>query len=185
MKSNEIASSAYTLKAGIYNVDPNHTNVGFTIRHMVIANVKGQFDKFGGTFVLDGKTKTLKSLVGEVDVGSVNTNNTQRDADLKSSNFFDAARFPKMELVLDDVKGNTAYGKLTIHGITKDIQMVFETSDFSVKDPWGSMRTGLSLSGSINRKDFGLNWDQTIENGALIAGEEIQINVEIEGILVE
>jgi polyisoprenoid-binding protein YceI len=183
MNSNGIASSA--LLAGIYNVDPNHTNVGFTVRHMVVANVKGQFDKFGGTFVLDEKTKTLKSLVGEVDVGSVNTNNAQRDADLKSANFFDAARFPTMELVLDDVEGNTAYGKLTIHGITKDIQMDFETSDVSVKDPWGSMRTGLSLSGSINRKDFGLNWDQTIENGALIAGDKIQINVEIEGILVE
>ncbi len=182
MKSDEMTSSA--LLAGIYNVDPNHTNVGFTVRHMVIANLKGRFDKFGGTFVLNEKTKTLKSLVGEVDANSVNTNNDQRDADLKSSNFFDVERFPKMELVLDDVKGNTAYGKLTIHGITKDIQMDFKTSDLSVKDPWGSMRTGLSLSGSINRKDFGLNWEQTIETGGLIAGERIQINVEIEGILV-
>ena len=171
--------SVGTLFGGTYNVDIDHSNVAFKIRHMMISNVTGQFDKFNGTFEYDEKTKTLISLNGEVDVNSINTDNEKRDAHLKSADFFDVAKYPSMYLTLEKVDGDTAYVKLTIHGITKEVKMELETSGIVIKDPWGNTRTGLSLSGQINRKDFGLNWNQVIEAGGVAVGDTVKINVEI------
>lgn len=176
---------AATLFAGTYNVDPDHSNVAFKVKHMMISNVKGQFDKFSGSFVYDEKTKTLQSLQGVVDVNSISTDNAKRDAHLKSADFFDVAKYPKMTMTLTKVKGDYAYVKLTIHGITKDVKMELETSGMVIKDPWGNVRTGLSLSGKVNRKDFGLNWNQLIEAGGVMVGDRVKISVELEGILAK
>ncbi len=172
-----------SLFAGTYKVDVDHSNVAFKVRHMMISNVKGEFKKFNGTFVYDEKTKTLQSLKGEVAIDSISTDNAKRDAHLKSADFFDAKKYPTMSFVLTKVDGDTAYGKLTIHGITKDVKMELETSGVVVKDPWGNTRTGLSLSGKINRKDFGLNWNQVIEAGGVMVGDDVKMNIELEGIL--
>lgn len=174
---------AKNLVAGTYKVDINHSNVAFKVRHLMIANVKGQFTNFSGTFTLDDKT--LQSLEGVANISSVNTNSETRDKHLQSADFFDLQKYPTITLMLDKVKGDIAYGKLTIRGITKDIEMRFETSGMTVKDPWGSMRAGLSLSGSISRKDFGLTWNETIESGGFIAGDSVIITIELEGVLGE
>lgn len=174
---------AGTLFAGNYKVDADHTNVGFKVKHMMISNVKGQFGKFSGTFVYDEKTKTLKALHGDVDTTSISTDNSMRDNHLKSVDFFDVAKYPTMSYTLDKVVGEKAYGKLTIHGITKEVVMELDLSGNVVKDPWGNTRTGLSLSGTINRKDFGLMWNKAIEAGGMMVGDDVKINVEIEGIL--
>jgi polyisoprenoid-binding protein YceI len=149
----------------------------------MISNVKGEFGKFSGNFVFDEKTKTLQALHGDVEVASISTDNTKRDGHLKSADFFDVAKYTMMSYTLDKVIGKTAYGKLTIHGITKEVKMDLDLSGNVVKDPWGNVRTGLSLNGTINRKDFGLMWNQAIEAGGVMVGEEVKISVEIEGIL--
>ncbi|WP_345980726.1 YceI family protein [Sulfurimonas sp. HSL3-2] len=172
-----------TLFAGMYKVDVDHSNVAFKVKHMMISNVKGEFKKFSGTFEYDEKTNSLKALQGIVDIDSISTDNAKRDAHLKSADFFDAAKYPTMSYVLERVKGDTAYGKLTMHGITKEVKMELETSGTVVKDPWGNTRTGLSLSGKINRKDFGLNWNQVIEAGGVMVGDEVKMSIELEGIL--
>ncbi|MDM5270848.1 YceI family protein [Sulfurovum sp. zt1-1] len=177
--------SVGTLFAGTYNVDLDHSNVAFKVKHMMISNVTGQFNKFSGTFNYDDETKTLTSLNGEVDVNSIDTDNAKRDAHLKSVDFFDVAKYPSMQLTLDKVEGDTALVKLTMHGVTKEVKMELETSGTVIKDPWGNSRTGLSLSGKINRKDFGLNWNQVIEAGGVAVGETVKINIEIEGILAK
>lgn len=175
--------SVSTLFAGTYNVDLDHSNVAFKVRHMMISNVTGQFNKFSGTFEYDDQTKTLRSLNGEVDVSSIDTDNAKRDDHLKSGDFFDVAKYPSMQLTLEKIEGDTATMKLTMHGVTKEVKMELETSGVVIKDPWGNMRTGLSLSGKINRKDFGLNWNQVIEAGGVAVGEMVKISLEIEGIL--
>ena len=170
-----------TLFAGNYSVDIDHSSVAFKVKHMMISNVKGEFGKFSGTFVYDEKTKKLQALHGDVDVLSISTDNAKRDAHLKSADFFDVAKYTTMSYTLDRVVGDKAYGKLTIHGITKEVAMNLEMSGNVVKDPWGNIKTGLSLNGTINRKDFGLMWNQAIEAGGVMVADEVKINVEIEG----
>lgn len=177
--------SVGTLFAGTYNVDKDHSNVAFKVKHMMITNVTGQFDKFSGTFDYDDKTKTLKSLNGEVDVTSINTDNVKRDDHLRSADFFDVTKYPSMHLTLEKVDGDTATMKLTMHGVTKEVKMELETSGVVVKDPWGNSRTGLSLSGKINRKDFGLSWNDLMEAGGAMVGDKIKISIDIEGILAQ
>lgn len=177
--------SAGTLFAGNYNVDLAHSNVGFQVKHLMISNVKGQFDKFSGTFEYDEKMKSLVALNGEVDVNSINTQIEKRDIHLKGADFFDVTKYPTMNLTLEKVEGNTAYTKLTMHGVTKEVKMELETSGVVVKDPWGNTKTGLSLSGKINRKDFGLNWNQALETGGVVVADEVKITLELEGVLAK
>ena len=177
--------SVGTLFAGTYKVDVDHSTVAFKVKHMMISNVNGQFTKFSGTFVYDEKSKTLQSLQGVVDVSSISTDNVKRDGHLKSADFFDLAKFTTITFTLDKVEGDTAYGQLTIHGVTKEIKMALETSGTVVKDPWGAVRKGLSLTGTINRKDFGLNWNKLVEAGGVMVGDDVKIDVELEGVLVK
>ena len=177
-----IASSA--LFAGTYNVDASHSNVGFKVKHMMISNVVGKFDKFDGTFEYDEKTKTLKSLVGNIDVNSINTENEKRDAHLKDSDFFAAKEFNNIKFVLSKVEGDKAFGKLTIRGITKDVELDFENNG-TVKDPWGNTRVGLALSGKINRMDYGLKYNKVLEAGGVAVDEIVKLDIQLEGILAK
>ena len=177
-----VASSA--LFAGTYNVDASHSNVGFKVKHLMISNVNGKFDTFSGNFEYDEKTKTLKSLVGEAKVASINTEDAKRDAHLKSADFFDEANHPTLTFKLDKVDGNLAYGKLTIRGVTKDVKLDLENNGTAV-DPWGNTRVALALTGKINRTDFGLKWNKTLEAGGVLVDETVKLNIEVEGILTK
>ena len=177
-----VASSA--LFAGTYNVDACHSNVGFKVKHLMISNVSGKFDKFSGKFEYDEKTKTLKGLAGEVSVASINTEDAKRDAHLKSADFFDEVNNPTLTYKLDKVEGNTAYGKLTIRGVTKDVKLDLENNGTAI-DPWGNTRVALALTGKINRTDFGLNWNKALEAGGVLVDETVKLDIEIEGILAK
>lgn len=177
-----VASSA--LFAGTYNVDASHSNVGFKVKHLMISNVTGKFDKFNGKFEYDEKTKTLKSLEGNVSVASINTEDAKRDTHLKSADFFDEVNNPTLTYKLEKIEGDTAYGKLTIRGITKDVKLDFENNGTAI-DPWGNTRVALELSGKINRKDFGLNWNKALEAGGVLVDETVKLNIEVEGILAK
>lgn len=175
-----LASSA--LYAGTYNVDTSHSNVGFKVKHMMISNLSGKFDKFSGSFEYDEKTNTLKSLNGTVSIDSINTENQKRDAHLKADDFFDAKNYPNLTFKLEKIQGDKAFGKLTIRDITKDVVLDFENNG-SIKDPWGNVRVGLSLNGKINRFDYGLKYNEIIEAGGLAVGKTVKLNIELEGIL--
>lgn len=177
--------TAGTLFAGTYKVDTSHSNIGFKVKHMMVSNVVGKFDKFSGAFEYNEKTNSLESLKGTVIVSSINTENEKRDNHLKASDFFAAKKYPKITFNLDKIKNEKAYGKLTMRGVTKDVILDIETSGASIKDPWGNTRTGLSLSGKINRYDYGIKYNSVLEAGGLAVGEIVKLNIEIEGVLAK
>ncbi len=176
--------TAGALFAGTYNVDPSHSNVGFKVKHMVISNVKGQFDKFSGTFDMNEKTNTITSLTGLIEVSSLTTANANRDKDLKSAGFFDAENYPTITFKLIKLDGDTALGELTMKGVTKKVELDFENNGM-IKDPWGNTRVGLALDGKISRKEFGLTYNALLEAGGAVVGDTIKLSIELEGILAK
>lgn len=173
---------ASTLFAGTYNVDLSHSNVGFSVKHLMISNVKGSFDAFKGSFDVDEKKNALTKLEGTVQADSINTANTKRDAHLKSKDFFDVKKYPTITFKLLSLKEDRALGTLSMHGVSKGISLEVETSQ-AIKDPWGNQRRAVSLSGKIERKDFGLTYNSLLETGGVAIGEKVKIEVELEGIL--
>lgn len=185
MKKLVVVLMAMFLGAGMlfgatFNVDPAHTNVVFKVKHMMISNVTGKFEKSAGSFELEGDK--LTALQGEIDAASLNTNKKERDDHLRSPDFFDVAKYPKVTFVLEKVKGDKAYGKLTIKDVTKDVVLDYEFGGV-MKDPWGQTRAGLTLEGKINRKDFGLTWNKMLETGGVLVGDTVKMEVSIEGVL--
>ena len=172
------------LSAGTFKVDKDHSDVTFKVKHMMVSYVRGSFDSFSGSFEFDEKNKKLLALNGTIEVDSINTKNAKRDGHLKSADFFNVASYPTMKYVLTKVKGDKAYGKLTLHGVTKEVNMELETNGV-ITDPWGNKRTGMSLSGKISRKAFGLSWNKMIEAGGVVVGDTIKLSLEIEGIAVK
>ncbi len=175
-----LTSSA--LYAGTYNIDPTHSSVGFKVKHMMISNVHGKFGKFNGSFEYDDKTKSVKSLTGNIDVNSIDTDNAKRDAHLKSADLFNAKKYPKISFSLKKIAQESVFGELTIHGITKKVEFNFENNG-QIKDPWGNTRVGLSISGKINRKDYGIVWNKILEAGGVAVGDIVKLDIELEGIL--
>ena len=172
------------LFAGNYNVDASHTNAGFTVKHMMITNVSGKFNDVAGNFEYDEKTNMLKALSGEIIVASINTADEKRDEHLKSEELFDAAKFPKIDFKATKIEENAIYGDLTMKGVTKNIKFELENGG-TVTDPWGKQRAGFELVGKINRKDFGITWNKVLETGGVAVGEEIKLQIAIEGILAK
>jgi len=173
-----------TLFAGTYNVDKEHSTVGFKVKHMMISNVTGSFDSFKGTFDYDEKTKTLKTLSGEISTSSINTSNEKRDAHLKEKDMFAVKQFPTITFKLTKLNEDEAYGDFTLKGVTKNIKLDFENGG-AIKDPWGNERAGFALSGKIKRADFGLTYNSVLEAGGVAIGETVKLDIEIEGIKVK
>lgn len=173
-----------SLFAGTFEVDKSHSNVGFKVKHMMISNVKGTFDEFKGDFEYDEKTKTLKSLSGEISVVSINTSNMKRDKHLREEELFNIKKFPTIVFKLTKIDGDEVYGDFTLKGITKNIKLEFENGG-TVKDPWGNERAGFSLSGKIKREEFGLTYNSVLESGGVAIGDVVKLEIEIEGIKVK
>jgi len=171
--------------ASTWQIDPVHTNIQFTVRHLMISNVKGVFHKFTGTFEIDDKdiTKTRASAV--IDTASIDTGIEKRDEDLRSANFFEVAKYPTMAFVSKKFTrtGPNKFkmtGDLTMHGVTREVSLDLEGLETVVKDPWGNMRRGATLVTRINRKDFGLTYNKVLETGGVVVGDEVAINIEVE-----
>ncbi len=175
--------------AANWKVDQSHTNVGFSVSH-IFTSVKGRFDRFDGTIVFDPEKPESAIVRAAVEAASINTNNTKRDKHLRSDDFFNAKEHPTLTFEstggvteMKENRGKLA-GNLTIHGVTKPV--VFDvTFRGQGKDPWGNVRAGFAASLSINRKDYGLNWNEVLETGGLLVGEEVEIRIDVEGILGE
>lgn len=162
-----------------YDVDPAHTQVGFKIKHMMISNVSGKFDTFRGSYELEnGKVNNLEATM---DTASINTGIDKRDAHLKSADFFDAVKYPKIRFVMTGFDGEHLTGDLTMHGVTQRITLDAEVSG-TIKDPWGNTRSAIELTGKIKRSDFGLKWNQVIEAGGVAVGDDVKLSIQIEGI---
>lgn len=176
--------SIVTLYAGEYKVDLSHSYVGFKIKHLMISNVKGNFENFSGKFTYDDENKKLLALTGKIDVNSINTSIDKRDNHLRSKDFFDVDKYPNITFVSSKVKNDSVYGKLTMHGITKEVKLNYEFNGI-IKGPRGKTKAGLSLSGKLNRKDFGLQYNRLLEAGGVAIGDRVKLDLEFEAVLLK
>ncbi|MGA9799886.1 MAG: YceI family protein [Terriglobales bacterium] len=168
-----------------WNIDPVHSNAEFKVRHMMISNVKGEFKGLTGTLKLDNTDLTKSSVEVALDATTINTGDAQRDAHLKSPDFFDVEKFPTLIFKSNRVSKNkdgvlTVAGELTIHGVTRNVVFEVEGPSAPTKDPWGNTRIGLSATTRINRKDFGLTWNASLEAGGILVGEEVAISLDVQ-----
>ncbi len=168
-----------------WNIDSDHSNVQFSVKHMMVANVKGSFGTVKGTVEIDDKDVAKSGVNVTIETGSINTGVAKRDEHLKSADFFDVTKYPAMTFVSKKVvkSGNDKLkvtGDLTIHGITKEVVLDVAGLTAETKDPWGGLRRGASASAKINRKDFGLTWNKALETGGVVVGEEVLITLEVE-----
>lgn len=169
-----------------FSIDPDHSQVSFSIRHLGISNVTGGFQKFSGTILYDAENLAASKTETTIEVASINTQVAKRDNHLKSADFFQADKFPKMTFVSKSVQPVGAdkfklLGELTIKSITLPVTLDVEVTG-STKDQWGNDRVAFSATGVINRKDFGLTWSKLLETGALVVGDEVKVHLDIQGI---
>ncbi|AXX91126.1 polyisoprenoid-binding protein [Malaciobacter molluscorum LMG 25693] len=174
------------LNAAEFNVDKSHTNVGFSVKHMMISNVKGKFETYDAKIDFDEKTKKFYALSATIKTNSVDTANEKRDKHLRSADFFYSSKFPDMKFVMKSFKleednEGIMVGDLTIRGVTKEVKLEVELNGV-IKDFRGATRLGFTLEGEINRKDFGLKWNKALELGGVVVGEKVEIEVEVEAI---
>lgn len=166
------------LMASSYSVDNAHSNVGFTVKHMMVTNVHGKFTSYDAKVEFDDATKTFKKLVANIDTNSIDTGIEKRDNHLRSDDFFAVEKFPKMTFEMTSYKADGDDGKmtgnLTIRGITKPV--VLEVEDIAILGD----KVGFSLEGKINRQDFDLKWNKAIELGGVAVSDEVKIKVDIE-----
>ena len=168
-----------------WNIDPAHSHAEFKVKHMMISNVKGSFSGISGTLTENTTDSSLSQIDASIDIGTINTGDEKRDGHLKSADFFDHEQHPHMTFKSTKVekKGDEEYavtGDLTVHGVTKAVIFAVEGPSQPTKDPWGNMRIGLSATTKINRKDFGLTWNATLESGGILVGEDVQISLEVQ-----
>ncbi|MCK5362656.1 MAG: YceI family protein [Gammaproteobacteria bacterium] len=174
-------------EAANYTIDKTHSAVTFKVKHMMVSNVRGAFTDFEGSFSFDADAPENSSAQVDIQVASVNTADEKRDEHLRSPEFFDAATHPVMsfkstKLVSDGDNEYTLYGDLTLHGVTRPVELELEFIG-TVNDPWGNVRSGFEAEGEINRKDFDINFSKTLDGGGLMVGDKVKIELEIEGIL--
>ena len=168
-----------------WNLDAAHSVAEFKVKHMMISNVKGQFTKLTGALKFDDQDITKSSVEASIDAASIHTGDAQRDAHLKSADFFDVEKFPTLNFKSTTIARKSddelaVTGDLTIHGVTRKVVFTVEGPTPAAKDPWGSTRLGLSASTKINRKDYGLSWNAALETGGILVGEEVTITLEVQ-----
>jgi polyisoprenoid-binding protein YceI len=166
-------------------IDPNHSEISFKIKHLMISNVKGQFKTFEASIYTTGDDFMSAEIDCWIDAASVDTNNADRDTHIRGADFFDVTNHPQISFVsntVENVDKDGSYelwGELTIKGITKKIKLDVEFGGV-IKDPWGNEKAGFTINGSVNRKDWGLNWNAALETGGILVGEEVKISCEIQ-----
>jgi len=168
-----------------WNLDPVHSAAEFKVKHMMISNVKGRFPKVSGTLTLDESDLTRSHVEASIEAASIETSDPQRDAHLKSADFFDVEKFPTLTFKSTRISqvgdGELSMaGDLTLHGITRSVVFTVEGPTAPGKDPWGNTRMGASATTKINRKDFGLNWNAALETGGILVGEEVTITLDVQ-----
>lgn len=167
-----------------WQIDPAHSSVAFAVRHLMVSNVRGEFTQFSGTVTSVAQRPETAAVEVTIETASINTRNADRDKHLRSADFLDVEKFPTMTFTSKKVQLHgqnraTVVGDLTLHGVTKEVSLDVELSP-AIKDPWGNLRVGAHASTTINRKDFGITWSQTLDTGELVVGDEVQVVLEVE-----
>jgi polyisoprenoid-binding protein YceI len=164
-------------------LDTSHSTVGFTVSHMVVSEVDGKFKTYTGKALLDESDLTKSTVEFSADVASIDTGDAKRDEHLKSPDFFDAAKFPKLTFVSTKItkagKGYKLKGNLTIHGVTKEVTLDATVSQ-AVKNPWGKQVRAVKITGKVKRSDFGLSWNKTLDQGGVLVGDEVTLELKLE-----
>jgi polyisoprenoid-binding protein YceI len=168
-----------------WNIDPAHSIAEFKVKHMMIANVKGQFSKVSGALILDESDLANSRVEASIEAASIHTRDDQRDAHLKSADFFDIGNFPTLTFKssrISIVKDGelSVEGELTIRGVTRNIRFAVQGPTPPTKDPWGNTRVAISAITKINRRDFGLIWNAALETGGILVGDEVTITLDVE-----
>ncbi|QGN58331.1 YceI family protein [Nostocoides sp. HKS02] len=166
------------LPAGTWTVDPAHSELGFVARHLMVTKVRGQFKEFEGT-VKVGESIADSQVSAVAQLGSVDTGSADRDAHLKSADFFDVENNPTMSFTSTEVTEDSLKGDLTIKGVTKPVEFELDFGGVAT-DPWGNQKAGFEASTEINRKDWGLEWNVALEGGGVLVSEKIKINLDIQ-----
>lgn len=171
--------------ASPWALDGAHSSAHFTVRHMMISNVRGEFSRVSGNVLLDPVDVTRSQIEVHIETASINTREEKRDEHLRSADFFNVAKHPKITFRSKRIvaKGDAEYqvtGDLSIRGVTRDVTFAVEGPTPVVKDPWGNLRVGITATAKINRRDFGLVWNALVEGGGLMVGEEIRIELDAE-----
>lgn len=170
-----------------YDVDPDHTTIEFSVAHMVVSKTTGRFMDYTGFIEMDPEANAVKTIEATIKTASVNTNHQKRDTHLRSADFFNVESYPTMTYKLKSYRQTgadgeyTAVGDLMLLGVAKEITLVGRLNGVA-KDPWGNIRAGFTAQGKLNRKDFGMNWSKTLDNGGLVVGDEVLIKLEVEAI---
>ena len=184
------AAAAAILMAGAvapaqttYQIDSAHSAAEFSVRHLMVSNVRGQFSKVTGTVVYDSNNLAASKITASIDATTVDTREAKRDAHLKSPDFFDVAKYPVITFQSKEVTQAggklQVRGDLTMHGVTREAVLAVETSP-EIKDPYGMQRRGATATTKINRKDWGLTWNKALETGGVVVGDEVTITLDIE-----
>jgi len=168
-----------------WNIDPVHSNAQFKVKHMMISNVKGEFTAVTGKLEMNAADITRSRVEASVDASTINTREPQRDAHLKSADFLDVEKFPVLtfkstrvsKVGVDEL---AVEGDLSIHGVTRNVVFQVEGPGAPIKDPWGATRVGISATTRINRKDFGLVWNASLETGGFLVGDDVTITLDAE-----
>ena len=182
MSTTQTAAQAGTAS---YNFDPAHSSAHFKVRHLMISWVRGEFTKLSGAATINEANPAACSVTAEIDVNSINTREPDRDKDLLSPNFLDAAKYPTIQFRSTKIvqEGKDEYnvtGDLTIHGVTRPVVLEVDSVTPELKDPWGFLRRGAAATTKISRNQFGLNYNPVLETGGVIVGDEIEISIDVE-----
>ncbi len=180
-----VIATPQSTKPTEWTIDPAHSAAHFSVRHLMISNVRGEFSKLSGSVTLDPADLTRSTVNVSLDTSSINTREPQRDEHLRSADFFDVANHPSItfrstRIASAGPENFKLTGDLTIRGVTKEVTFHVEGPTASVKDPWGNTRSGVVATAKINRKDFGLGWNALIEGGGVVVGDEVSITIEAE-----
>jgi len=180
-----VLTSAQAATAESWKIDPVHSAAQFAVKHMMISTVRGQFSKVSGTVDYDPKNPKAAKVDATIDVSSVDTHEPKRDAHLRSADFFDTDKFPSMTFkstrVLEAKAGKLKLaGDLTLHGVTREVTLNVDGPSAPITDPGGSTKVGASATATINRKDFGVSWNKTMDGGGVMLGEEVPITIDVE-----
>jgi len=179
------STSAAIPTIATYTIEPTHSSAHFKVRHLMIANIRGEFSKVSGTVMFDSANLDGSGIAAEIDVNSINTREPDRDKHLKSADFFDVANYPTMKfqskkIAADGPEGYTVTGDLTIRGVARETILNVTGPTPEVKDPWGYTRRGAEAVAKISRKDFGMTFNAALGTGGVMVGDEIEISLELE-----
>jgi polyisoprenoid-binding protein YceI len=180
-----MATTQAPATSSTWKIDPSHSNVEFAVKHLMISTVKGHFADVEGEIVIANGDPSRSSVSATLKAASIDTRTGQRDDHLRSADFLDAATFPEITFKSTRIAGDASefkvIGNLTIRGVTREITLE-ATNEGSGKDPWGGERIGFSAKTKLDRRDFGLTWNQAIESGGVVVGHELKISIEIEAV---